>query len=145
MVTRGKTRMLLFGLVGFFALVSLTQWLSTPGSRESSIEVVTASSSVEGHAITETQPDIDTFGIVMLYYADSMAHVAKRFVDAESYETAALLLKRVFRVRKYILGSDHLSVVEAQQRYVEALRAHEDIMAGSKSYHSTNGDAERVD
>lgn len=128
MITRGKTRLLLFGLLGFFAFVALTQWLSAP--ERPSTAVVKGSPNADGFADADTPPGLDTLDTVLLLYADGLTHVAQRYMDAESYETAVLLLKRVFMVRQNILGPEHPITAEAQLRYDEALRAQEDTVAG---------------
>lgn len=135
MITRVNTRLLLFALLGIFAFVALTQWLSAPEPRPGPVEgpmtAESGSPSAGGPAVDESPPDLDTLDTVLLIYADGLAHVALRYRDAESHETAALLLKRVFLLRNDILGPDHPSTVDAQLRYDEALRAHEDTSAGS--------------
>lgn len=114
MIARRKTRLLLFGLLGLFAFVAFTQWLSAPGDP-----------GTESLTIAESAPNIDSLDTILLLYADALAHVATRYVEAESYETATLLLKRVARIRTSILGPEHPSAADAQDRYAEALRAHE--------------------
>jgi hypothetical protein len=133
MITRGKTRMLLVSLLGFFLFVALTQWLSAP-------EPNTATPAVGGSPTA-----IDTLDTLLLLYADALAHVAQRYVDAESYETAVLLLKRVSLLRKNILGPDHPSAAEAQLRYTEALQAQEDTAAAGGSGPPTNRDPAPTD
>lgn len=114
MIGRVKTKLLLFALLGFFGFAALTLWLSAPEP------------SMPGPVAGGSPSDIDTLDTVLLLYADALSHVAQRYMDAESYETAVLLLKRVFVLRKNILGPDHPTAVEAQLRYAEAVAAQED-------------------
>ena len=134
MITWVKTRLLLFALLGFFAFVALTQWLSAPEPRPGPVDgsrtAESGSPSAGAPVVDESPPDIDTLDTVLLIYADGLDHVAQRYRDAESHETAVVLLKRVFLLRNDILGRDHPSTAEAQLRYDEALRAHEDARAG---------------
>jgi hypothetical protein len=126
MIGRVKTQLLLFALLGFFAFVAVTLWLSAPEPN------------MQGSAVSGPPTAVDTLDTVLLLYADALAHVAQRYVEAESYETAVLLLKRVFVLRKNILGPDHPSAAEAQERYAKALRAQGDTAAGGGSSPSTN-------
>ena len=132
MIIRGKTRLLLIGLVGFFVLVALIQWLNTSGSgpspQSSDTNVYQKGSSANDSTIIKLESDPDNLGIVMLFYADGMARVADRFLVGEEYETAAVLLDRVYRVRRYILGMEHLSVIEAKQAYTRAIILRDDSL-----------------
>ena len=123
MITRGKTRLLLFGLLGFFTLVAFVQWM---GAGESTPELerpsTSASPAIPGSnepTGADTPADLLAFDNVLLLYADGLSHVAGRYFEAGGYETAELLLKRVLRVRNSVLAPDHPSVVEAQLRYSE--------------------------
>ena len=118
MFARGNTRLLLFALLGFFAFLVLTQWLSAPEPRT-------------GSAVDGSPPDLDTLDTVSLIYADGIAHVARRYEEAGSHETAVLLLKRVLFLRNQILGPDHPRTNEAKRRYGDALRAREATPEGS--------------
>ena len=130
MIIRVKMRLLLFAFLGFFAFVALTQWLSAPeprpGPADRPMAMESGSQSAGRPAVDESPPDIDALDIVLLVYADGLAHTARRYRDSEKYETAALLFKRVLLIRNNILGPNHPSTTEAQLRYDELLRAQQD-------------------
>ena len=123
MITRRKTGLLLVVLLGCFAIAGFVQWSSWPDDASAFID--TEPGPGDGGPDALSPPDaLTTIDNVLLVYADGMAHVAGRYLDAERYETAIVLLERVVRVRRGVLGSEDHSVVEAQQLHTDAVRAH---------------------
>lgn len=122
MVTKRRTWLLLAALVLIFAAVGVAQWgIWGPGPAGDS-----GGASVGGNGAELAQdgaaPDASTtLNNVMLIYADAINHVAGRYLEAESYETAILLLERVVRVRRGVLGPDDPGTLEAEARWQEAL------------------------
>ena len=122
MVTKSKTWLLLAALVGFFAVAGIVQWIFILDHL--SVADRTAPATDSGGTNTDGDGTLETFDNVLLIYSDGIAHVAKRYLEAESYETAIVLLERVVRVRRGVLGAEDHSVREAQTLLSGAKRSH---------------------
>ena len=118
MVTRRKSGILLILLVAVFAVAGVVQWIAWP---DSPAGIAGPDASVASRDPPSAETTLDN---VMLIYADAISHVAGRYLEAESYETGILLLKRVIIVRRGVLGQEHPSVKEAEARHAAAVKAY---------------------
>lgn len=121
MVTGRKAGILLVLLIAVFAIAGAVQWIAWPDSPAG-----IASSDVSVGAGRDTPSAQTTLDNVMLIYADSIFHVAGRYLEAGRYETGVLLMERVIRVRRGVLGPEHPSVKEAEARHAAAVKVSRD-------------------
>ncbi len=116
MVTGRKSGILLVLLIVVFVVAGAVQWIAWP---DPPAGIAGSDASGAGLEPPSAQTTLDN---VMLIYADAISHVAGRYLEAESYETGILLLKRVIIVRRGVLGPEHPSVKEAEASHAAAVK-----------------------
>lgn len=137
MVTGRKSGILLVVLIAVFAVVGAVQWIAWP---DSPAGTVGSDVSTADRDPPSAQTTLDN---VMLIYADAISHVAGRYLEAESYDTGILLLKRVIIVRRGVLGPEHPSVKEAEARHAAAVTVSRGEVDSDRGYPG-NGNSSRA-
>ena len=116
MVTGRKIGILPVLLIAVVAVGGAIQWISWPDSPAGTA----GSNASADRDLPSAQTTLDN---VMLIYADGIYHVAGRYLEAERYATGVLMLERVIRVRRGVLGPEHPRVKEAEARHSAAVKA----------------------
>ncbi len=125
-MTRNRVRMLLAALVFLFIAVGAAQSFLAPGSWTESLsgaERIVA----RGDDAAAPVAELDPLREVLLYYANGMVHVARRYTDVDLHGEAATLLDRVVRVRRAFLGPSHPELLSALKLRAEARRRAEPL------------------